>query len=217
LRPVGADSQGVYHEKTHARVFGPSRRIRRTKDFRISETHQGIFIRSKARPSPAAPPAAAPTPLERFYLMAVYGDYIVGYDALTGNAANGPFIPIAKPFEMRNSILTATIYGQVWNYTYPHNPAGGGPSADTLAYMYRQSTLAAGGASVIEGYVPPYLGGINLVLGSPRSLIHAQLVNGGTGVVLDPKDTLVTAGTAINYLEVSSRAWTAFANQQFGT
>jgi len=209
LKPEGAGNEGVYHEKTHGRVFGPSGRVRRTKDFRINQTHEGIFIRSKMRPSP---PGQAASGVQELFLVAVFGNYTV-----CKNAQGGMFA-VAKPAALRNYITSETIIANAaqtavtYNYTYPHNPVAGGPGTDPFSYQMRVSTSATDGTIEKELIDPPYLLAGNVAPAYRGSTACVILAAGcsGFGFTLDPLDPYQAPLTMV---EVGPRAW-IFAQEQ---
>jgi hypothetical protein len=125
-------------------------------------------------------------------------------------------IAVAKSFKIRCSIASETIYGTVINFTYPHSPAGGGPSGDSLAYLYRQAKIGASGTPENQGLVP------QLLVGDPILIIQPT---GGCGtasgvqLMSDPKDLVTSVGgiaVPITWMMMpDARAWTIFANPNF--
>lgn len=178
---------------------------------RASETNQGMLLYPLALGQGGTPATTATVELLLF--KSAFANYTV-----CQNAA-GLIIPVAKPQELRNNITKRNIYNLDFNYTYPHNPAGGGPSVDQYAYNMRQVSYTPPGGvltTVKQLYVPPYLlpGKITNTGGSvSASIVPAMLVNGSTGVSLDPLDTVTPAGTVIKYIEISHRAWAKSADQ----
>lgn len=218
LRPTGYDNEALFAQRVYDNDFGQSQKLRSSRTVKISKAHNGIFV--KVKQNPAAQVQAAPTPVSvtRLTFIKSFGDYTVCFDPTKGTRLGGPFIPVAKPQDLRNSIVNKTIYGNSWTYGYPHNPVGGGPSADVLAYIYRTATLQS--VSQREGVVPQWLpvNSINVSNGiGAASEVLAITVSNGTGVALDPKDDLVPKLTAITFEEIGPRAWTVFADQSFGT
>lgn len=125
-------------------------------------------------------------------------------------------IAVAKSFKIRCSIANENIYGSNISFTYPHNPTGGGPSSDTLAYLYRQAKIGASGTPENQGLVP------QLLVGDPILVIQPTGGCGTTaGVPLmsDPKDLVTSIGgipvPITSMMIPDARAWTIFANPNF--
>lgn len=131
------------------------------------------------------------------------GDYIL----LTDGTA------VAKPYKIRNSITREKIYGNDLTFTYPHNPVGGGPSVDPLAYLYRVAS-AGGLVTENEGVNPQYLSGTDSFTGVGDEISYVPAT---TGIMTDPLDPVGSPGgvaTAVAFLQVSTAAaWTRFSNQ----
>jgi hypothetical protein len=125
-------------------------------------------------------------------------------------------IPVAKHFKLRNSITHETIYGTAVNFTYPHNPVGGGPSADSLAYLYRQAKIGASGTPENQGVVPQFLVNDPILIIQPSDGCG---VTAGVPLMSDLKDLVTSVGgiaVPITWMMIpDARAWTQFANPGF--
>lgn len=142
-----------------------------------------------------------------FTFLKSLGDYF-----LTGQG-----IAVAKSPDIRCSIGSKLIYGTVWAYTYPHNPVGGGPSTDALAYLYRVAKTGSGSSAITEnqGLVPQLSAG-NVSI--PADKIVAEYMPNGTGVNSDPLDLVTSVGgisVPIKWQMQGPHMWAKFANQGF--
>lgn len=169
----------------------------------INRTTKGTSILLKALTIASATSTPSTTSIYKYQKS--YGDYIIAKDA------NGTPVQIAKQPENRNRIVTRTFYNATWTYTYPHNPGDHTSSswniatADPLAFLYRIASNPDSG-SFREGLSPPY------------ALNDEVLAESGvtTGVVSVLPDATTPVGTPITIQEKTNRAWSVFADQQFG-
>lgn len=176
---------------------------------KASDSPRGTIL-TAAGQAGGSPPSGA----EKYHFKQSLGDYFLTEEG----------IAVAKPANIRNSITQEIIYGTVFDMTYPHNPAGGGPSADPLAYVYRVATIH-------NSQLPPEVQGVTPQY-KPRGQVTAQggtfiqkpdeitAIECDTGVMSDPLDLVTSANgkpVAIGWLQISpgSPAWTKFSNQGF--
>ena len=161
--------------------------------------------------APGSPPTTAAVQWLTF--VAVFGTYLVCKDS------SGKIIPVAKQQELWNTIGYKTIYGNLFSYGYPHDPAGGGPASDQYSYIMRSVVYFPPGSSqqvtIKQLITPPYIVQGNMAINgkAAASLIPAIAVTDGTNLTLDPKDNITPAGTKITMLDVSHRAWAKSADQ----
>lgn len=168
-QPTGNSNLAEFQRQVHRRNFSGEGQFRNSRDVKVDYRHNGVFLRVK--PGQRGAPAP-PVNVDYFVFKQSLGDYFLTTD---GTA-------IAKIPEVRCSIISQTIYGTVYNYTYPHNPSAGGPSVDPLAYVYRKSRVGSGTPEV-QLLVPPLVAG---------DIICAMEIPGDTDVMSDPKDYVTT-------------------------
>lgn len=195
LRPDGSSPEGVYDATTWERTQGRQGRFNNSTTVKVRKTSGGFYWDAQI------PGAVAGVQVSIFSFVQSLGDYFIAKDS------SGKKVAIAKTYKLRNSILTETIYGNVINFKYPHNPHGGGPSSDPLAYLYRTASLTGGG-SENQGVVPQYL---------VNDVIYALQCD--TGVMSDPLDTVISVGgksVDVNWIQIASaQAWCRFSDQTF--
>ena len=143
--------------------------------------------------------------LSSAYYLKSYANYWLCETAV----GNGVHARVAKPPELRNSILTETIYGQTFTYNYLHNSG-----TNSLYGIYRTSTRSSDGFLEYQGVNPQPQAGYILYLASfPTGLkVEAQ------DVTDNPGDNVVAGTTPITYLDNtnSGRAWWANNDQSYG-
>lgn len=126
-------------------------------------------------------------------------------------------IAVAKTPDIRCSITSKSIYGTTWNFTYPHNPGGGGPSSDYLAYIYRVAKTGSGASAITEnqGLVPQLSAGLGAI--QPDTIIAEYMPN-GTGIISDPLDLVTSIGgisVPIKWQMQGPHMWSKFSNMSF--
>lgn len=213
LLPTGSNCEADFAQKVHGKVFGPRGKIRNTSTIKADYRHDGIYLHAKKVKG-----GGKPTQIKFFHFSQSLSDYFLTTEG----------IAVAKPYKLRNSISQEIIYGTTVKFTYPHNPNGGGPSTDSLAYLYRVASIGSGSNTTTEnqGVNPQYLSG---------DIIYAIQMD-DTGVKSDPKDHTTTPQVQdpahpddptkkidgppvkITWLQISTQqAWSKFKNQTFGT
>lgn len=208
LKPTGWNNEAIFDQKVHESAFGPVNKLLTSRTVKVSRTHAGIVLRVKQAKGGSAPAAA--TQIKYLSFKQSLGDYFLATDS------TGKIYQVAKPYKLRNSISRAVIYGSQINYTYPHNPVGGGISADKLAYLYRVATLNSDSTQTEnEGVVPQYLPA-NVAPNIIADIIEAiQVPN--TGVISVADGSGIPANTIITWQDqnIDGRAWALFSNPAF--
>jgi hypothetical protein len=190
-KPAGTSPEARYVRYLGDMIHGPLKLLA-GPGLRLERTNTGT--RLFTTPVPAGGTAAT---AKEFHFQQSLGDYFLTTEG----------VPIAKLPELRCSIGSSTVYGVVIGFTYPHNPAHGGPSADPLGYLYRVANY--GGQTERQGIIPAYYAG-NTIMAIPCQ----------TTVMSDPADLVTSPGgipQPINWVQISPAAWTRFADQSFGT
>ena len=200
-KPTGSDAESVFHQETWEQTRGERNRLRSTSTAWFEFTPRGIF--AHARPGKSSAPQPVQTKLLTIGVGSgfQFSDYIVTKEG----------VAVAKPYKIRCSVKQTTILGTKFDLAYPHNPNGGGPSADDLAYIYRTQNFHNAG----PGSVPEY------------QIINPEFCDGDeitaikipTSVMSDPLDTVTSKNgksVAIEWALFSpqSYAWTALSVQQ---
>lgn len=192
--PTGAGHAANWAQKSQGRLWGARGQLRSSPGFSVSYTQNGQFVRVK--PSATGSPSVG----KNLNFLQAYGDYILTTQG----------IAVARPAYCRcESVGTEIIYGGAYTYSFPHDPPGGGPSSDPLAYLYRVS--AGPSANENQGVIPYYTAELSIFCYQPQ---------GGTGVMSDPLDTVTSPNgvpVPIIWQHDGAFAWTAFADQTFGT
>lgn len=187
--PTGAGHAANWAQKSQGRLWGARGQLRSSPGFSVSYTQNGQFVRVK--PSASGSPSVG----KNLNFLQAYGDYILTTQG----------IAVARPAYCRcESVPSNTIYGVTYNNTFPHDNPG-----DSLAYLYRVATGPNGPEN--QGVIPYYESGLSIFCYQPQ---------GGTGVVSDPNDTVTSPGgvpVPILWQHDGAFAWTAFADQTFGT
>lgn len=152
--------------------------------------------------------------VREFNYLKSFGDYVIGVDFANGNT----HVAIAKQYKLRNSIPNTWIYGTLWSYTYPKNPANWDTvnsysSPNIYAFMYR--TASSGNISQNEGIVPQFIPADPNT--SPVQVADKiWAIQTSTDVKTVPADPDNTPNSAVNWLMLQdSRAWAKFADQSF--
>ncbi len=210
VRPTGSTPEALFDQWSHENQTN-ALKINDSSGMKVSRTTRGFILQPKR--VPGGSPATSIT-VKRLSFKQSLGDYFLATELSTGTVYQ-----VAKPYKLRNSIGFEIIYGSRINFSYPHNPAGGGLSADTLAYLYRKAVLSTDNTRTEnQGIVPQYLPATTAPVHA-ADVLYAVQMSSGTGVVSDPLDVLSNPGTPIVWLDlnVDGRAWTRFSVQTFGT
>jgi hypothetical protein len=183
---------------------------------RASETAKGTGLYPQAVGGAAAPAVV----IKKLIFAQSLGDYFLTYESQPLNAAPTPGPAVAKIPELRNSITAQVIYGVQYVYTYPNNPAGGGPSTNQYAYVTRKQALGSDQTQFDEQEVtPPFCAahgpGIDSQPFGQGDIIYAVQMD--TGVMSDPKDLVTSINgvpAAIGWMHfTTAKAWTSLNNQ----
>lgn len=150
---------------------------------------------------------STPATLEAFTFVLARKDYIVCLPrGITDPALR---VNIAKPPDLRLSVLNAVIDGEYWTYS---NAAYVSTANE---YLRRDATLTGVGSEK-QVIVPRYraaAAAAGSVPAQTASIIYAMKVTGGTGVLSDLVLTGFPVGSTVEYLEISPRHWSTKADQ----
>lgn len=178
-----------------------AQRIRGSSTMKVNESANGTTLLPKL----GGGGSSAPSPMRTLHFKQSLGDYFLTNEG----------IAVAKDYKLRCSITSQTIYSVLFLFTYPHNPAGGGPSSDPLAYLYRVAATPTVSNTVPEneGIVPQFL------VNDPILCCQPSDGTNGTGgnIMSDPRDLATSIGgtpVPVTWMMLPcSRAWSRFNNQ----
>ncbi len=173
--------------------FAKASRVVDSQTVKASYSPKGTTLRAAEQSvSGASTPAAGPVIV---YFKQSFGDYLV---CSTNADGSGKTVRVAKTPALRNTVVSANLYGTHWTYTYPVR--GDNPST---TFLYRVALNTTNQNTENQGVTPSYYG-IPMVVALPMAITLINTVSA---------DTEVGAGVAVTFIELSSRAWSQFQNQ----
>src|SRR5579859_2818433 len=126
-KPSGIDAQSHFMAAVWDFIWGGGARIRGGPGVKVKQGPGGTSIEVDVPKSIVSAPGASPA--DWYTLIQPFGTYCVCQDS------GGNIVRIAKPFELWNTILAQTIFGQGFKYTYPND---GPPPAVLNKYSDRK-------------------------------------------------------------------------------
>ena len=180
---------------------------------KVSSTTRGIIFKAAAQKG-----GGTSTPSTKGLLLfpyAFFGIYIV---CNTKSDATGTMYRVAMPCDLWNTILSNTIDGNLWNYTYPFNPANWqtagpyvNPSAKAFVRRTASFTNVNGTVTENQAITPRYI--------SNRPIVCLPNITTGLVTILadninDPSTgTHPFPGTAITWQHCGPHHWSRLSNQ----
>lgn len=228
-RPTGSTPAAIAARMAWDLKFGPENQLRDSPTVKFRKTSRGIFAEAVVRNVSGGSNKGSSTVAGQWiYPVAFFGNYIVGATQANGG---GSYIRAVKPLDLRNSISSNAIDGNIWLFTYPFNPANWDTvsnypiNTDARAFLRRTATynIPGGGGQIIsnEAITPRYqpVGALQSQGGTAEPIFIVPTMDTSTKTV--PADTLKdpttqsapSAGTVITWQHVGPHHWTRLGKQ----